>query len=480
MTESVRTESVQPDPAVNGARPRLSLSTAAARNLATTTKTQPQMQGITSRWLSRMLPWVEVSGGTYRVNRRLSYAVGDGRVTFTTTGAEVRVIPAELCELPMLRGFDDAEVLAALAGRFGQREFEAGDTIVQVGQPADQLILIAHGKVNKIGPGKYGEPMVLDILADGGYFGDQEWVDSQDTWAFTITAATACTVLAVPRPVLDEIAGRSEALRAHLEWFRTHTQQLQNTHGEAHVELTAGHEGEHELAGTFVNYEMTPREYELSVAQTVLRVHTRVADLYNNPMNQVEEQLRLTIEELRERQEHELINNRDFGLLHNADLKQRINTRTGPPTPDDLDELLSRRRKSRFFLAHPHTISAFGRECNRRGVYPQSVDMNGHMIPAWRGVPILPCDKIPITKTRTSSILVLRTGVEDQGVIGLHQTGIPDEVQPGLNVRFMGINDKAIMSYLVSAYYSAAVLVPDALGILENVEIGRGGKGSGS
>ena len=471
------TESVRTDPAVNGGRPRLSLATAAARNLATTTKSVPQMQGITSRWLLRVLPWVEASGGVFRVNRRLSYAVGDGRVTFTTTGAEVRVIPAELGELPVLRGFDDAEVLAALAGRFVQREFAAGSTLVEAGQPADQVFLIAHGKVNKIGPGKYGEPTVLGILADGGYFGDQEWVDSQDTWAFTVTAATACTVLALPRPALEEIAGRSEALRAHLEGFRAHTQQLQNTHGEAHVELTAGHEGEHELAGTFVDYEITPREYELSVAQTVLRVHTRVADLYNNPMNQVEEQLRLTIEELRERQEHELINNRDFGLLHNADFKQRINTRTGPPTPDDLDELLSRRRKARFFLAHPHTIAAFGRECNRRGVYPQSVEMNGHMVPAWRGVPILPCDKIPITNTRTSSILVLRTGVEDQGVIGLHQTGIPDEVQPGLNVRFMGINEKAITSYLVSAYYSAAVLVPDALGILENVEIGRGGKG---
>jgi hypothetical protein len=37
----------------------------------------------------------------------------------------------------------------------------------------------------------------------------------------------------------------------------------------------------------------------------------------------------------------------------------------------------------------------------------------------------------------------------------------------------MGINEKAVMSYLVSAYFSAAVLVPDALGILENVEIAR-------
>ena len=94
-------------------------------------------------------------------------------------------------------------------------------------------------------------------------------------------------------------------------------------------------------------------------------------------------------------------------------------------------------------------------------------------MPAWRGVPIFPCNKIPVTDTRTSSIMLMRTGEEDQGVIGLHQTGIPDEYQPSLSVRFMGINEQAIISYLVSAYYSAAVLVPDALGVLENVELGR-------
>jgi CRP-like cAMP-binding protein len=470
------TESVQLESGVNGEQPQLSLSTATARNLATTTKSVPQMQGITSRWLLRMLPWVEATGGTYRVNRRLSYLVGDGRVTFTTEGAEIRVIPAELCELPLLRGFADPEVLNALADRFGQREFEAGNTIVQQGRPADQVFLIAHGKVNKIGPGEYGEPTVLDVLADGDYFGDQELVESQDTWGYSVRAVTSCMVLTLPQQVFEEVTGQSEALRAHLERFRAQTRRPQNKRGEADIELTSGHAGEPELAGTYVDYETTPREYELSVAQTVLRVHTRVADLYNNPMNQVEQQLRLTIEALRERQEHELINNRDFGLLHNIALGQRVNTRTGPPTPDDLDELLTRRRKSKFFLAHPRTIAAFGRECNRRGIYPQNVDVDGHMMTAWRGVPIFPCNKIPITKTRTSSILALRTGVEDEGVIGLRQTGIPDEVQPGLNVRFMNINDKAIISYLVSTYYSAAVLVPDALGILENVEIGRAGE----
>ncbi|MGH3170290.1 MAG: Crp/Fnr family transcriptional regulator, partial [Trebonia sp.] len=195
---------------------------------------------------------------------------------------------------------------------------------------------------------------------------------------------------------------------------------------------------------------------------------------YNNPMDQVEQQLRLTIEALRERQEHEILNNSDFGLLHNADFAHRIHTRGGPPTPDDLDELLATVWKEpSFFLAHPRAIAAFGRECSARGVYPASVDMNGHQIPAWRGIPIFPCGKIPITDGHTSSFLLMRTGEDKQGVIGLRQTGIPDEYEPGLNVRFMGINDKGIISYLVSAYYSAAILVPDALGMLESVELGQ-------
>ena len=110
------TETLEPGAGLEQGQSQLSLDTAAARNLATTTKSVPQMQGITSRWLLRMLPWVQVNGGVYRVNRRLSYSVGDGRVELHQDGADVRVIPAELGELPLLRGFDDVEVLAR-AGR---------------------------------------------------------------------------------------------------------------------------------------------------------------------------------------------------------------------------------------------------------------------------------------------------------------------------------------------------------------------------
>jgi CRP-like cAMP-binding protein len=467
------TESVAPEVSANGDRPRLSLGTAAARNLATTTKSVPQMQEISSRWLLRALPWVQVNGGVYRVNRRLTYTVGDGRVTFTTTGAQVRVIPQELCELALLRDFDDVEVLTALANRFVQREFAPGEVIVERGQPAEEICLLAHGKANKIGVGKYGEDTVLAVLTDGDHFTYQAILETEDTWPFTVKAITRCTVLTLSQQSFEELVGQSESLRAHVEAFRARPERPVNRYGEAAIELASAPEQEEDLPGTYVDYEISPREYHLSMSQSILRVSVRVADLYNDPMNQIEQQLRLTIEALRERQEDEMINNREFGLLHNVDLSQRIPTRTGPPTPDDLDELLCRRRKTQFLFAHPRTIAAFGRECNRMGIYPHNVDMNGQMVPAWRGVPLLPCNKIPISETRTSSILAMRTGEADQGVIGLHQIGLPDEYQPSLSVRFMGISEKAIISYLVTAYYSVAVLVPDALGILEDVEIGH-------
>lgn len=453
---------------------QLSLGTAAARNLATTTKSVPQMQEISSRWLLRLLPWVQVSGGTYRVNRRLAYTVGDGRVTFASTGSQVRVIPHELCDFPSLRELDDEAALRALADRFVQREVAAGEAVVELGHVADQVVLLVHGKLHKIGRGEYGNETVLDVLAGGDYVGDEVVAGTQNTWDYTLRAVTPVTVLTLPRQALQEVIDQSDALRGHLAKVRAQPEKYREPYVESAIEVAAGHAGEPDLPGTFVDYEPHPREYELSVAQTVLRIHSRVADLYNDPMGQVEQQLRLTIEALRERQEHELVNNPDFGLLHNADLRQRVHTRTGPPTPDDLDELLSTVWKEpSFLLAHPRAIAAFGNECTRRGIYPQPTAVAGHEIPAWRGVPMFPCGKVPISKTNTTSMLLLRTGEERQGVIGLHQVGIPDEYQPSLSVRFMGVNDKGIISYLVSAYYSLAVLVPDALGILENVEIGR-------
>lgn len=232
---------------------------------------------------------------------------------------------------------------------------------------------------------------------------------------------------------------------------------------------------DNQLPRTFVDYDEAPREYFLNAVSTVLDVHTRISDLYSSPHDQIKEQLRLTIETIKENQESELINNAGYGLLAQVADEQRILplNDSGAPTPDDLDELLTKVWKEpAFFLAHPLTIAAFGREATRRGTPPPTVSLFGSQFITWRGVPLIPSDKIPVADGK-SSILLLRVGDRRQGVVGLFQPGLPGEQSPGLSVRFMGINDQAISSYLISLYCSLAVLTPDALAVLEDVRIDR-------
>ena len=229
-----------------------------------------------------------------------------------------------------------------------------------------------------------------------------------------------------------------------------------------------------DLAELFIDYEEKPREYTLNAVTAVLDVQTRVSDLYRSPYDQIQEQLRLLVERVKERQENELVNNLDYGLLRSAAASQRIKTRKGPPTPDDLDELISKVWKEpSFFLAHPKAIAAFGRECTRRGVPPPTVNLFGTPFLTWRGSPLVPSDKLHINSKNKTSILLIRTGEQKQGVTGLFQPGLAGEVLPSLSVRFMGINRKAIASYLISLYCSAAVLTDDAIAVLEDVDVGN-------
>ena len=239
------------------------------------------------------------------------------------------------------------------------------------------------------------------------------------------------------------------------------------------VEVSCPPRDESELPQTYVEYEETPREYFLSSVSTVVDIHTRVSDLYSSPYDQIEEQIRLTIETIKERQESELINNADYGLLANTADLQHVTPVTGPPTPDDFDELITKVWKEpAFFLTHPAAIAAFGRECTRRGVPPATVSLYGSQFITWRGVPVIPSDKVPLDEGKTK-VLLLRVGQERQGVVGLFQPGLPGERGPGLSVRFMGINRNAISSYLISLYCSLAVLAPDAVAVLDDVEVGK-------
>ena len=251
---------------------------------------------------------------------------------------------------------------------------------------------------------------------------------------------------------------------------------------------------------TAVQYEDTPPEIELATVETNVEVYTRVADLYSRPFDQLQQQLRLAVQQIKERKERELLVHPRIGLLTLAAPEMRL-TAAGAPTPDDLDNLLSLVWKlPAFFVAHPRAIAAFARNCNERGLTLATVQLFGVPFLTWRGVPIVPSNKVPVNEGRaegaepagegtrgrrespgrqrpsgrpggTSSILLMRVGEEQQGVIGLHQAGIGTEDLPSLAVRFMGISAENIARYQLVCYFGAAAIVDDALGVLEGVAV---------
>ncbi|ATL65070.1 family 2A encapsulin nanocompartment shell protein [Nocardia terpenica] len=237
------------------------------------------------------------------------------------------------------------------------------------------------------------------------------------------------------------------------------------------VTVESDNADESSLPETFIDYETAPREYRLKAVHTVVNVHTRISDLYSGAHDQIGHQLRLSIEAMKEYQEDELINSPEYGLIPNVADKQRLSTIGGAPTPDDLDAMIARAWKEPgFFLSHPEGIAAFGRECTLRGVPPATVSMFGSQFLTWRGIPIVPSDKIPLTDGRTNFLLI-RTGEARRGVVGLYQPGLTGEQGLGLSVKFMGIDRRAIGSYLLTLYSSLAILTDDAVALLEGAEV---------
>lgn len=458
-----------------------SVTTAVARNLATTTKTSPKMMSITPRYLLKLLPWVQVNGGTYRVNRTKVELAKAERIAVDFADGVASIPSNSLRSVPLFSRLPDA-ILSRMAGYFRSESVPIGNKLLVEGEDRSKFFVIAQGQVEVLSKGVHGSDLRIALLSEGEFFGESDLTSDKPSDA-TIRTITPCVLLTLTRKDLEVLLSENPNLVAEFQKAIEEHQELRssvNRYGERNIDLVSGFAENVEIPETFVDYTPTPREYSLSAVQTVVRVHTRVSDLYNGPYNQLEEQMRLTIEGIKERQEWELINSKKFGLLHSVDPAMRISPRYGAPTPDDLDELLALVwKKPAFFIAHPKAIAAFLRECTWRGVPPVTVNLFGYPLLSWRGVPIIPCDKLEVTNRyhgRQSSgitnILLVRVGEEDQGVVGLHQSGIEGEIAPSLSARLMGLDSLGVSSYLLTLYFSAAVLTDDAVGVLENVEVG--------
>ncbi|MBQ3635428.1 MAG: cyclic nucleotide-binding domain-containing protein [Bacteroidales bacterium] len=458
-----------------------SVTTSTARKLATTAKTAPQMGSITPRLLLKLLPWVQVTGGTYRVNRTKVENKRSQRIALSKEDGKISVTASSLKTIALFTDIDEG-IVDRLASSFETKDVEIGNNFVSEGKDKQKFFIVGSGQVEVIKHGSHGEELRIALLSDGEYFGEAD-ITSEASSSVTVRALTPATLLSLRLSellkIIDEVPEFKDQFKAAVE-NQLRLRATVNEHGEKHIDLVSGHEEDNIIPETYIDYEETPTEYQLNTLQTVVRVHTRVSDLYNGPYNQLEEQLRLSIESIKERQEWELINNSRFGLIASVDPAYRISTRYGAPTPDDLDELLSLVWKEpSFFVANPRAIAAFERECTWRGVPPVTTDIHGTRVILWRGVPIIPSDKVEVEGqyltgrgVGTTKIILVRVGEQNQGVVGLHQSGIPGEIAPSLSARLMGLDKFGVASYLLTKYFSLASLTDDAIAVLENVEVG--------
>lgn len=459
-----------------------SISVNQARNLAHTTKSAPQMGSTTPKWFLQMLPWLSIDGGVFRVNRRKTVVRQGAKIPIAVHNGVANVTGESLKGISLFQDCDDS-LLNQLAQSFRSESFTMGQEILNKGDEAASFYLLAEGKVLISDIGEHGNKVRLAMLTDGDYMGEIALLKGVERTA-SAEAVTPSVLLSLSRVDFLAAIDSAPGLRERIEHGiarREAENRNTNEYGENQNRFTTTSDGEPSVDGVHIDYEEVPRELALNSMQSIVQISTRVADLYSVPHDQLQQQLRLTIAEMKERQEWEMINHPEFGLLHNIPPSMRIPARNGRPTPDDLDELLSMVWKEpAFFLAHPRAIAAFGRECTRRGVPPPTTHIMGSPFLTWRGYPLIPCDKLlvdgmkkPSRSSGKTHILLMRVGEEKQGVVGLCKTGLEGEQMPSLSVRAMGINNSAIAEYLVTLYFSVAALTEDAIGCLENVEVGN-------
>src|ERR1700735_2674522 len=94
-----------------------SVTTSVARNLANTTKTRPMMMSITPRWLLSLLPWVQVEGGTYRVNRTKVELKRAQRLSVELAGGKASFAPEALRGVPLFSRLPDT-IIERMSSRF--------------------------------------------------------------------------------------------------------------------------------------------------------------------------------------------------------------------------------------------------------------------------------------------------------------------------------------------------------------------------
>ena len=154
------------------------------------------MMSITPRWVLSLLPWVQVEGGTYRVNRTKVELKKAERISIELAGSQASFAPEALRAVPLFSRLPDT-IIGQMASRFKTEEVSLGNRLIAEGEDQGKFFIIAQGQVEVLSKGVHGSNLRIALLTDGEYFGETEVVSDKPS-DVTVRTITPCIFLALP------------------------------------------------------------------------------------------------------------------------------------------------------------------------------------------------------------------------------------------------------------------------------------------
>jgi len=113
--------------------------------------------------------------------------------------------------------FSRSELVAVMSG-LRLAAFEPGDLVVAEGEPGDSLFLVTAGTVKAWIRSRDGRYVFVREMGEGDFFGEISVLTGSPRTA-TVVAASACELLELDRPTLDEITATHPRVREVLQRF---------------------------------------------------------------------------------------------------------------------------------------------------------------------------------------------------------------------------------------------------------------------
>ncbi|WPY01012.1 Cyclic nucleotide-binding domain-containing protein [Candidatus Trichorickettsia mobilis] len=430
-------------------------------------------------WLLKILPWVNIGSSVYKVSSiNFEEKTSQQRLTIPKntniiTAADSYFLSDLLRCVSLFKPLPE-ELIQEIIKSVYQKNVKAGDIIVKQGDIGKAFYIIINGQYNVTNKTIDDKETILNSLTSGDYFGEMALLKEIPRQA-TITATTKGSLLVLNKETFEKIVSDSQLKKQLEEIFEVRKKELATIKQPNESLLFLTQFEEPPYPDNYPNFIENSTENQLDIIQATITLNTKNNN--ENYSQQLDEQLEIAAKKMEDREEWEIINNKKYGLLNNISSAMSCDAQLKPLTPDNFDDLLSLVwNKPSFFLANPKAIAVFAKKCTHNSIVLETVEMFGSSFITWRGVPIIPSNNMVVNNNsgiQSASILLMRIGEKEKGVVGLYKGNSNLYKTSNLTIEpIADANEDIISKYKITRHFSVFILALDAIAVLRNVSLG--------